>query len=191
MSSSRAYHRPTTFLVPAGRVANGWNKILLTTAIILMLIGGPALAQDSESATERNRLFIAEAFQKWAPGGGTFFQDVLAPDVVWIIKGTGPAAGIYRSRQDFLARAVEPFATRLPAPVRPTVRHIWADGDHVIVQWDGEGTAADGKPYRNSYVWIFEMAGLSAIAVTAFLDLEPYDAIIRRVPLDSKTHARD
>ena len=62
----------------------------------------------------------------------------------------------------------------------------WADGDHVIVRWDGSATAGDGAPYHNSYVWIFRMANGRAAEVTAFLDLAPYDDVIRRVPLGKK-----
>jgi uncharacterized protein len=42
--------------------------------------------------------------------------------------------------------------------------------------------AKDGKPYRNSYLWIFRMQGGRAIEVTAYLDLAPYDDVLRRVP---------
>jgi len=152
----------------------------------LLGIGGlfsfDALANTSQPTVERNRQFIAEAFTQWSQGGRTFFQDVLAPDVVWTIKGTSPVAGTYRSRQDFLDRAVKPFADRLAAPIRPTVRDIWANGDDVVVHWDGTTTAADGVPYSNSYVWIFRMKDRRATEVIAFLDLAPYDDVLRRVP---------
>jgi uncharacterized protein len=138
----------------------------------------PALQQTAES----NRQFIADAFVQWQQGGRRFFQDVLAPDVVWTIKGTSPAAGTYRGRQDFLDRAVKPFTDRLSAPIRPTVRDIWANGDDVVVHWEGTTTAADGVPYSNSYVWIFRMKDRRATEVIAFLDLAPYDDVLRRVP---------
>lgn len=141
--------------------------------------------------TESNRQVIAEAFRRWAAGGRTFFQDVLAADVVWTIKGTSPAAGTYRGREDFIDRAVRPFTDRLASPVQPTVQGIWADADHVIVQWDGAGTAADGAPYRNSYVWIFRMVDQRAVEVVAFLDLVPYDDVIRRVPRPMPTVPAD
>lgn len=60
---------------------------------------------------------------------------------------------------------------------------IWAEGDDVVVHWDGTATAADGAPYRNSYVWIMRMQNLQAVEVTAFLDLVPYDDVIRRISL--------
>lgn len=152
--------------------------------VLTMLISGCALARPVESTAERNRQFIAQAFEKWAAGGGTFFQDVLAADATWTIKGTSPVSGSYEGRDAFLEQAVVPFAARLSSPVQPTVKGIWADGDHVIVHWDGAATAADGASYSNSYVWIFRMANLRASEVTAFLDLVPYDDVIRRVPLD-------
>lgn len=160
--------------------------IVVVTLAFAALIGGLALAQNRDSTTERNRQFIAQAFEKWAAGGGTFFQDVLAPDATWTIKGTSPAAGSYRGRDALLEQAVAPFAARLSSPVRPTVKGVWAEGDHVIVHWDGAATAADGAPYSNSYVWIFRMANLRASEVTAFLDLVPYDDVIRRIPIDQQ-----
>lgn len=83
----------------------------------------------------------------------------------------------------FVERAVRPFASRMSTAVRPISTHIWADGEHVIVNFDGEGVAGDGVPYRNSYAWILRMRGGKAVEVTAFLDLTPYDEVLRRVPL--------
>lgn len=140
----------------------------------------PAAAQPAPQE-ETNRAFITGAFAQWSAGGGTFFTDVLAPDVVWTIAGGSPMAGVYRGREDLLRRAVKPLGDRLATPIRPVVRHIWADGDDVIVQWDGTATARDGQPYRNSYVWILRMAGGRATAVTAFLDMAAYDAVLARV----------
>lgn len=160
----------------------------LTTLIVAGLAAGlsPAHATDSDtdSEAERNRQFIAQAFQQWAAGGTTFFQDVLSPDVVWTITGSGPAAGTYRSRDVFIAQAVAPFAARLSSPIRPVVKDIWAEGRDVVVHWDGSAVAADGADYRNSYVWIFRMSDQRATEVTAFLDLAPYDDVIRRIALD-------
>jgi ketosteroid isomerase-like protein len=66
--------------------------------------------------------------------------------------------------------------------VRPTTLQVWADCDRVIAQWEGSGVARDGKDYGNSYAWIFRMQDGKATEVTAFLDLAPYDDILRRIP---------
>lgn len=140
------------------------------------------VAADDRSA-KRNREIVEAALDRWAAGGTGFFEEVLAPDIVWTIKGSGPSAGTFRGREDFIARAVRPFASRLSVPVRPVSRRVWADGDHVIIQWEGRGVARDGAPYRNSYAWILRMRDGQAVEGTAFLDLAPYDDVLRRIRL--------
>jgi ketosteroid isomerase-like protein len=155
--------------------------ILLTVTLLLGSFTRDARASQ-DSVTERNREIVIAAFDRWAAGGTTFFADVLTPDVVWTIEGSGPSAGRFSGRELFIEQAVRPFVSRLSSPVRPVAKQIWADGDHVIVNWEGEGVARDGVPYRNSYVWIFRMQAEKAVEVTAFLDLAPYDDVLRRIP---------
>lgn len=155
--------------------------LLLSAATLAAPIAPAAHAQAQTSAEARNERIVAQAFERWAAGGTGFFGEVLSPDVVWTIKGSGPSAGVFRGRQNFIDRAVTPFGSRLSRPVRPTVRDIWSEGDQVVVHWDGEGMARDGRPYSNSYVWIFRMRGGKAVAATAFLDLAPYDDVLRRI----------
>ncbi len=159
-------------------------RLFISAAVLAAstLAGGTALARDAQPDTEQNRQIITQAFERWAAGGSSFFDDVLADDVTWTIKGTSPAAGTYRGRDDFIERAVRPFASRLAAPIVPTVHDVWASGDDVAVHWDGTTTAADGARYDNSYVWIFRMEDGRAAEVIAFLDLVPYDDVIRRIP---------
>jgi ketosteroid isomerase-like protein len=154
---------------------------------VAILIGAAVSSQEAKASKSpghaaRNKQIITEAFDRWAAGGTTFFTDVLAPDVAWTIEGSGPSAGTFRSRDDFIAQAVRPFASRLAEPVRPVSTRIWAEGDHVIVNWEGAGRARDGQPYTNRYAWIFRMQDGRAVEATAFLDLPTYDNVLRRIP---------
>lgn len=144
----------------------------------------PGLAQATSSADleAHNKQLVSEAFDRWAAGGSSFFNDMLTPDVVWTIKGSGPSAGVYRGMDQFVDQAVRPFVSRLSTPVRPVSKQVWADGNHVIIQWDGAGVARDGQAYSNSYAWIFHMRDGKAYAVTAYLDLAPYDDVLERIP---------
>jgi uncharacterized protein len=135
-----------------------------------------------QTETVRNKQAVQAAFDRWAAGGTDFFAETLSPDVVWTIAGSGRSSGTYRGLEDFKTRAVLPFTSRLRTSLRPTSRTVWADGDHIIAHWSGEAVAGDGEPYRNRYVWIFRMRGGKAVEVTAFLDLAPYEDVIRRVP---------
>ena len=168
---------------------NSRTMIAGVAALLLVGNGASAVARQSgatmaqgEPQSTRNRQLVEAAFDRWAAGGSRFFDEMLADDVIWTIKGSGPSAGTFRGRETFVARAVRPFADRLATPVRPVSRRVWTDGDHVIVNWDGVGTARDGQAYRNSYAWIFRMANGKVVEATAFLDLVPYDDVLRRIP---------
>ncbi len=159
----------------------------LSGALILgALLPDLAPANASSDVEARNKRAVTEAFDRWAAGGTTFFRDILMPDVVWTIKGSGPSAGVHHGLDAFVSDAVQPFAARLSTPVRPVGRQIWADGDYVIIQWDGAGVARDGQPYRNSYAWIFHMRDGKAFEVSAYLDLPAYDDVMRRIPAPAR-----
>ena len=156
---------------------------LLALAVTPVLFAAQAAIAASEPDTEtRNRQIVTEAFERWEAGGTTFFADVLSPDVVWTIEGSGPSAGRYEGRDVLVDRAVRPLVGRLSTPIRPVAKTVWADGDHVIVTWEGVATAADGQPYVNRYAWILRMQDGRATEVNAFLDLAVYDDVLRRIP---------
>lgn len=149
---------------------------------MLILSNAAGVARASQDpVTERNRQIVTDAFDRWAAGGTGFFNEVLSPDVVWTIEGSGPSAGQFRGREILIERAVRPLTSRLSTPIRPVSKQIWAEGSDVIINWEGEAVARDGAPYRNSYVWIFRMESGKAVEVTAFLDLAPYDDVLRRI----------
>jgi uncharacterized protein len=157
----------------------------LTLALLTLPVLPTPQAQASQDVILRNKQIVTEAFDAWAAGGQSFFTDVLSPDVSWTIEGSGPSAGLFQGRDAFVEQAVRPFVSRLSKPVKPVSKKVWADGDHVIINWEGVAVAGDGLPYSNSYAWIFHMRDGKAVEVTAFLDLAPYDDVLRRVPAKS------
>ncbi len=161
------------------------GKRIFLAGIAATAIGCIAATHVSAGSTTldveaQNKKVVTEAFDSWASGGTTFFQDVLHEDVVWTVRGSGPSAGEYRGMEDLLERAARPLAERLEVPLRPTSSEVWADGEHVIIFWEGEGRLQGGEPYRNTYAWIFEMRDGKAGAVDAFLDLDVFDRALGR-----------
>lgn len=169
--------------------ASGIAIVTLTAFMamsVLPLTPAQAGVRSSQTVLQQtNKQFISDAFDSWARGQGNFFQDVLAPDVNWRIEGSGPSAGMYNGVEDLMERAVRPFNARLTERVKPVSKTLWAEGDHVIVHWRGEGLARDGQPYVNNYVWIFRLENQRAVEVTAFLDLARFDDVLRRIPVDA------
>lgn len=153
-----------------------------------LILGAPhsslaqTVAQDSPrmspSLQEQNRAFIQAAFDRWARGEGDVFA-LLADDATWQIIGADPEiARTYHSREALLAGAARPLAARLKTPLKPSVRKIWADGDDVLVHWDGSAEMVNGTTYRNSYLWILTLRNQRIVAVTAFLDIPAFKAAL-------------
>ncbi|WP_156963966.1 nuclear transport factor 2 family protein [Muricoccus aerilatus] len=140
----------------------------------------PAHAQAAaiDASTQvRNEDIVRRAFEGWAAGRSGFVE-LLAPDVVWTIHGSGPVAGIYRSREDFVERASRPLMTRLATPLVPKVHHIWAFGDTVIIRFEAAATTTSGDAYSNQFVWIFTMRNGIVVEAEAFLDLVAYQRAV-------------
>jgi uncharacterized protein len=134
--------------------------------------------------TETNRQIVGDAFTAWQDGTGAI-ADLFAPDMVWRIEGRSLAAREYGDKQQFIDEVLAPFAARFPAsePFRPvTIRSIHADGDTVIVCWDGRGVANDGLPYENSYAWFMKLRDGQVVDGTAFFDSIAFDELWTRVP---------
>ena len=157
-------------------------------SLTILVSGAPAMpstsapqagtALSSIARASANKAFIQAAFDRWTAGGGAFFDEVLAPDMVWTITGSGEGTGTYRGRERFKQQVIAPFAARLAKPLHLRVEAIWAEGDHVIVHWCGNTITRTGKPYRNEYVWILRMLRRRALEVTAFLDMNAYRSVL-------------
>jgi uncharacterized protein len=154
---------------------------MLLAGTLLLATQNFGRAQESarmSPAEGQNRAFITAAFERWARGEGDIFA-VLADDAKWEIAGADPeVAKTYHGREALLAAAARPLAARLKTPLKPDVRKVWADGDDVLVHWDGSAELINGSFYRNSYLWIMTVKDQKIVAVTAFLDIPAFKAAL-------------
>jgi uncharacterized protein len=96
-----------------------------------------------------------------------------ATDMVWRIEGHSIASKEYASKHEYLEEFVKPFGARFLASerFRPTnIRSVHADGNTVIVLWDGRSIAIDGKPYENTYAFFMQMRDGKVVDMTALTD---------------------
>lgn len=137
----------------------------------------------SDTETAAHRDVVRRAFEAWQDGTGPI-TDLFAPDMVWRIEGHSAASREYSDRRAFVDEVLAPFGARFAAgerfrPVR--IRSVLADGDTVVVVWDGRGVANDGQPYENSYAWIMRLAGGLVVDGTAFYDSISFNDLWARV----------
>jgi uncharacterized protein len=139
-----------------------------------------AAAEGRQDVEAQNKRLVQTGFDKWRDGTGSVFE-FLAPDAKWTIVGNCPVSRTFNSRQEFLDVVIKPFNARLSSRLVPAVRGIYADGDMVVVLFDGKGTARDGKPYENTYTWYLQMTGGQIVNVVAFFDTIEFTDFWNRV----------
>jgi hypothetical protein len=141
------------------------------------------MTHTTETETEANRQMMTETFEAWRDGAEPF-PDTWATDMVWRIEGHSIASKEYASKHEYLEEFVKPFGARFLASerFRPTnIRSVHADGNTVIVLWDGRGIATDGKPYENTYAFFMQMHDGKVVDMTALTDSISLNELLERV----------
>ncbi len=141
------------------------------------------MTEAPNTRTEANRHLIRDAFGAWRDGTGAI-TDVFADDMVWRIEGHSLASKQYENKQQFIDEVLAPFGARFTTSERfrpTTVRSVHADGDTVIVLWDGQGVANDGQLYENSYAWFMKLRDGKVVDGTAFYDSISFNDLWTRV----------
>lgn len=120
---------------------------------------------------------IREIFKNLEQGAGAAFFAHVADDVDWIVQGTHPLAGHYRSKSDFLAHTFEKLGKVLPQGTQLHVTNILVSGDWAIVELASLATAKNGLRFDNKYCWVIRFASSKIVEVRAYLD----SAIVQRL----------
>jgi uncharacterized protein len=124
-----------------------------------------------------NREIAEKVFRHWHDGTDSI-NDLLADGVRWTIVGRSQISKTFDSKEQFIGEVLRPFGARFSQPFRPVaVRGVYADGDTVVVLWDGEGTRHDGKPYKNTYAWFMRFHEGLVVETTAFFDSIAFDEL--------------
>ncbi len=129
-------------------------------------------------STERNRKIVEDAVAAWTAGDGAAIFRILDDDVRWTVIGTTPVSGTYNGRQDFIDRALKPLGARLDGAITPKIVDIIAEGDLVVLLWNGTGRMIDGSSYHNQYSWVMRFKDGKVREGTAYLDTELVNQLI-------------
>lgn len=156
------------------------NKQLTTALALLTGVCFSINAQDNDIET-KNKQIITVAFESWSHGSGDFFS-LLSDNLKWTITGTNPIAKTYTSPKQFMDEAIVPLNKKLQVKIVPKVLSIVAEGDMVVVLWEGHAVDLDGLPYDNKYSWHMKMLDGKIISAVAFFDSAPLVELYRRIP---------
>jgi ketosteroid isomerase-like protein len=129
--------------------------------------------------TERNRATMTTAFEA-SRDGTTPITDIFGPGMTWRIEGHSAASRAYKNKAEFVDEVLAPFGRRFSDrdPFRPVnIRGVYADGDTIIVLWDGRGTTIDDWTYENSYAWFMRLRDDKVVDGIAFYDSISFNAL--------------
>jgi len=120
----------------------------------------------------QNRKLVEDSLKGWIGGDRAGFNDLLADDLHWTVIGNSPVSGHYHSKREFLEGAGARMAEKLATPIRPTLRHVIADGIMVALVFEGQATGKNGTDYRQTYCWVLRLEDGKIREGTAYLDTE-------------------
>ena len=89
-------------------------------------------------------------------GGGLF--DNVDDNVDWIVEGTHPPAGHYRSKHDVISAPFAMLAKVQPHGARLIVEHVLVDDDEAMVEFRSLAAANNGFRFDNHYCWVANLA---------------------------------
>ena len=114
--------------------------------------------------------FVRKIFAGLEHGDGAGFFTHVADDVDWIVMGTHPLAGHYKSKADFIAATFAKLAKVLPGGAQLKVDDLFIAGDVAIVELHSKAIAKNGFRFDNHYCWVCYFNDDKIVRVRAYLD---------------------
>jgi ketosteroid isomerase-like protein len=137
-------------------------------ALDFLTTAGTPIAYETERKMAVSEDYVRKIFRGLENGNRHKFLDHLADNVDWIVEGTHPLAGQYRSKAELIAGT---FAKRiLPRGAQLVVEHILLKDDQAVVELRSLATAENGLRFDTRHCWVVRFCGKTIVQVRAYLD---------------------
>ena len=103
--------------------------------------------------SEANKKVALDFLNAMSEGDADGIDRCLTRDAITYTKGFGQVSG-WRNRETMLATTAA-FKEIVPTGFRPKFERVVAEGDTVVVEFEGNAVLSNGKPYCNQYVFLF------------------------------------
>ena len=105
--------------------------------------------------SEQNQQVVLKFIEAMGTSDAATAATCLAPDAFTLAKGFGKFAGVRRF--ETIVGTIAAFKQLVPTGLRPEVQSVTAEGDRVVVEFEGNATLCNGKPYCNQYCMVFTL----------------------------------
>lgn len=102
---------------------------------------------------ERNKAVVLKFIEAMGASDAAAAVPLLDPEAFTVVKGFGKFSGV--RHYETIVGTIDAFKKLIPTGLRPTIHTVTAEGDRVVVEWEGNAETQEGKPYCNQYCMVF------------------------------------
>lgn len=103
--------------------------------------------------SEQNKALAIKFIEAFSDGDATTAETCLAPGATTVAKGFGKLSG--PRPRDLILATTAAFKETIPTGLQPKFLTVTAEGDRVVVEFNGNATLANGESYCNEYCMVF------------------------------------
>jgi ketosteroid isomerase-like protein len=105
--------------------------------------------------SEHNKQVVLSFIEAMGKGDAAAAAPCIAPDAFTLAKGFGKFAGV--RHHDLILATIEAFSKLVPGGMQPDIQSVTAEGDRVVVEFEGRATLSNGESYCNQYCMVFTL----------------------------------
>lgn len=120
-----------------------------------------------------NKKLLQEIFSGLSQGDSKLFVESMDNGFRWVVTGHTKWSKTYAGKPAVLKELMGALQTALAGRMRLTGNRFVAEGDLVVVEAKGHNnTTTAGKPYNNTYCFVFRVAGGKLQEVIEYMDTQ-------------------
>lgn len=104
---------------------------------------------------ETNKQVVLDFIAAMGRGDAEAAAPLLTPDAFTLAKGFGKFAGV--RQYDTILATIAAFRKLVPEGMQPVIQSVTADGERVVVEFEGNATLVNGASYCNEYCMVFTL----------------------------------
>ncbi len=106
--------------------------------------------------SEQNKTVVIRFIEAFSDGDAEAAKTCLAADAQTVAKGFGKLSG--PRPYALIVATTAAFKDTIPTGLQPEFLTVTAEGDRVVVEFEGHAMLANGESYCNQYCMVFTMA---------------------------------
>ncbi len=121
---------------------------------------------------------MQRVFAELANGNGQPLTDALADDARWTVIGSHPWSRTYEGKRAITNELMRALFSQFADQYKARAIRIVAEDDVVVVEARSEVTTKSGKPYNQTYRYVFRLAGGEVQELTEYLDTDLVEQVL-------------